>query len=100
MPYDIYGQPLRAGHCEVHPDHRGEYPCERCLEDYYEYESGRLQQEEYERYSEEEYYTSLFEDGDLGAGLYIGLMDIGIPLVNAWVSEFDKGRRSLVVLEY
>jgi hypothetical protein len=31
MAFDIYGQPLRPGHCEVHP-HVGEpYPCTVCL---------------------------------------------------------------------
>ena len=31
MPYDIYGQNLRAGHCEVHPHIHEEYPCSQCM---------------------------------------------------------------------
>jgi hypothetical protein len=34
MAFDIYGNHLRPGHCEVHPDVRGEYPCECCVDDY------------------------------------------------------------------
>ena len=32
MSWDIYGNPLRRGHCEVHPDVHEEYPCFVCLE--------------------------------------------------------------------
>lgn len=31
MAWDIYGQPLRPGHCEVHPHVHEEYPCSVCL---------------------------------------------------------------------
>lgn len=27
MPYDIYGNPLKRGHCEVHPWINVEHPC-------------------------------------------------------------------------
>ncbi|MGL4973379.1 MAG: hypothetical protein ACRC6H_09575 [Culicoidibacterales bacterium] len=30
MPYDIYGNDLRRGHCEVHPYVNQEYPCGIC----------------------------------------------------------------------
>jgi len=33
MAFDIYGNHLRPGYCEVHPDYYGEYPCDLCLED-------------------------------------------------------------------
>lgn len=33
MTYDIYGNPLRRGYCEVHPDVAEEYPCYQCLLD-------------------------------------------------------------------
>ena len=32
MPYDIYGEPLRRGYCEVHPDVPEEYPCSVCMQ--------------------------------------------------------------------
>lgn len=31
MPFDIYGQPLASGACEVHPHINQEYPCSQCL---------------------------------------------------------------------
>ena len=31
MSYDIYGNPLRRGHCEVHPHVHEEYPCSVCM---------------------------------------------------------------------
>ena len=31
MSYDIYGNPLRRGHCEVHPHVHEEYPCSVCV---------------------------------------------------------------------
>lgn len=30
MAWDIYGNPLRPGHCEVHPDEAEPYPCYYC----------------------------------------------------------------------
>lgn len=32
MSYDIYGNPLRRGHCEVHPHVHETYPCSVCIE--------------------------------------------------------------------
>lgn len=31
MSYDIYGNPLRRGHCEAHPHVHEEYPCSMCV---------------------------------------------------------------------
>lgn len=31
MGFDIYGQYLRPGYCEVHPDVPEEYPCHVCI---------------------------------------------------------------------
>lgn len=31
MGYDIYGNNLRNGHCEVHPNVHEEYPCSVCI---------------------------------------------------------------------
>jgi hypothetical protein len=30
VSYDIYGQRLRLGHCEVHPDVAQPFPCDCC----------------------------------------------------------------------
>lgn len=69
MPYDIYGQPLKRNHCEVHPDHYGSYPCDLCIEESYRYarqqdyyndlraEYEAEQQKEYERHLRHQWYT-------------------------------------------
>lgn len=33
MSYDIYGNTLMRGHCEVHPHVREEYPCSVCIQE-------------------------------------------------------------------
>ena len=33
MPYDIYGNNLRNGFCEVHPYVEQEYPCQICCQE-------------------------------------------------------------------
>lgn len=33
MSWDIYGEKLRPGHCEVHPSVHEEYPCSVCLKE-------------------------------------------------------------------
>jgi hypothetical protein len=33
MSYDIYGNNLRRGYCEVHPHVHQEYPCDICFKD-------------------------------------------------------------------
>jgi hypothetical protein len=54
MSFDIYGQPLRSGHCEAHPQIRESWPCSHCMsahDDQRAYE--RAMEEEYDRYCEE-----------------------------------------------
>jgi hypothetical protein len=61
MPFDIYGQPLRSRHCEVHPDVHETYPCQVCLA---EAERDAEMFRDYERECEEqaeEYYREMFE---------------------------------------
>lgn len=33
MGFDIYGNRLRRGHCEVHPEIPESFPCHRCIEE-------------------------------------------------------------------
>lgn len=35
MAYDIYGNNLRRGYCEVHPNVHEEYPCSLCYQESY-----------------------------------------------------------------
>lgn len=51
MTFDIYGQPLRFGHCEVHPDVGHDYPCPLCLSD--------LDQRNRERAEEAAYWEAM-----------------------------------------
>jgi len=46
MAFDIYGEHLERGHCEVHPYVHEEYPCSLCIEEQ------QLQQRQIEEYSE------------------------------------------------
>lgn len=54
MPYDIYGNYLRPGYCEVHPDVRGEYPCDECLAE--SIARNRTIEPEPDYYNQEPYY--------------------------------------------
>jgi hypothetical protein len=63
LMFDIYGQHLRPGYCEVHPDIPEEYPCSLCViqdegdaEAYRQYEECMAQEaEEYYREELEQY---------------------------------------------
>ena len=40
MSFDIYGNHLRRGYCEVHPNVHEEFPCSCCSDEYYESQHG------------------------------------------------------------
>ena len=46
MSFDIYGNTLRCGFCEVHPHVNEEYPCSLCLA---ERDRRQRERDEYER---------------------------------------------------
>jgi len=54
MAFDIYGNRLRRGHCEVHPDISEPYPCYLCYQEQLEKRHRRAMEEEYRREYEEE----------------------------------------------
>jgi hypothetical protein len=59
MAYDIYGNNLRRGFCEVHPHVNEEYPCSLC---YAEEDNRRCQKSQYEMMHDEmqkEYYSQM-----------------------------------------
>ena len=56
MAYDIYGQKLASGHCEVHPRVGETYPCSLCYAESIPKHDPR--QKEYER-AEAEYYAEM-----------------------------------------
>lgn len=49
MSWDIYGNPLRRGHCEVHPHVHEEYPCSVCMAERNRPQINRHAHEEFER---------------------------------------------------
>ena len=53
MSWDIYGNPLARGHCEVHPHIHEEYPCSICLSEIRQREQA-TQQSETEHYMQME----------------------------------------------
>lgn len=66
MSYDIWGNPLKSGYCEVHPDVHSPYPCECCLEESYdseryrqaEAEAARDYERQFELYLSVQYYLA------------------------------------------
>lgn len=49
MSWDIYGNHLRRGHCEVHPHVHEEYPCSICMAERNRPQINRHAHEEFER---------------------------------------------------
>ena len=58
MSYDVYGEILRKGYCEVHPDMDQPYPCDICLRGEYD----RYKQSEESKKQEEEYEKKIIQD--------------------------------------
>jgi len=57
MSYDIYGNNLKRGHCEVHPQVGEEYPCSLCYaEDNNRSRNKQRNSQEQEYYSQEQEY--------------------------------------------
>ena len=59
MPYDIYGQDLRNGFCEVHPYVEQEYPCQICCQEIEREEQRQRENRERLRLQNEQYQQSL-----------------------------------------
>jgi len=61
MGYDIHGNKLEPGHCEVHPWVHQEYPCSQCYAD-----GDRLHQKDRQKKQENEqekaYYEAMEQD--------------------------------------
>ena len=55
MAYDIYGNDLRRGYCEVHPSVNEEYPCSLCHAEIRYKEQERRRQDEFDRQQRERY---------------------------------------------
>lgn len=64
--YDIYGEPLERGYCEVHPWIPEEYPCYMCKQQQEQDRQNREAEKLYYEQLEKEYLESLVKnvDGD------------------------------------
>jgi hypothetical protein len=62
--YDIYGERLLNGCCEVHPWIQEEYPCYRCIQMQEQSIQQKQAEIEYYKEMEEDYYKSLVENTD------------------------------------
>lgn len=56
MAYDIYGNNLRPGFCEVHPHVAEPYPCSICMAGHQQQQ--QQQQPEYDKLAEAEHYLA------------------------------------------
>ena len=72
MPFDIFGENLRAGHCEVHPWVHEGYPCSVCISESNQRSSQKdSDDKQYQEYCEgqaREWEKSLAENTN-GAGI-------------------------------
>jgi len=55
MAFDIYGEHLERGHCEVHPHVHEEYPCSICLNESSKRQEQDQKARDYARQAEKEY---------------------------------------------
>lgn len=55
MPYDIFGDRLEHGHCEVHPWVNVEYPCHVCVDGRRQHEQELAMRDQYEAEAQEHY---------------------------------------------
>lgn len=73
MSWDIYGNDLRPGHCEVHPWVHEEYPCQTCMAESNRRIDEKRQEREYYAEMEKDYNRSMtleheiakLEDGEI-----------------------------------
>lgn len=56
MSWDIHGNPLRTGYCEVHPTVHEYWPCSYCQQEASEAEAYRLAEAEYHAEQERAHY--------------------------------------------
>lgn len=91
MTWDIYGNPLQRGHCEVHPHVHEDYPCSVCM-------SGRgqtqqphdaLQQLQYEFAQQGDYIKQLEVERDALAAKAARL-EKKITAINDGIAEYKE----------
>jgi hypothetical protein len=66
MAWDIYGNTLERGHCEVHPWVHEEYPCPVCFAERQQYDAELEARREAHLEEERAYYEELTRDSFQG----------------------------------
>jgi hypothetical protein len=61
MSWDIHGNPLRIGYCEVHPNVHESWPCSFCQQEAAEAEMYRLAEAEHHRQQQQAAFESAVE---------------------------------------
>ena len=76
MSFDIYGNDLARGHCEVHPYVHEEYPCSVCMMDNRRKQEEKRQMREMQAEQERQYYDDMAKE----AAIQEIAVDIGLCL--------------------
>ncbi|TDD77118.1 hypothetical protein [Flavobacterium caseinilyticum] len=98
MAYDIYGNDLRRGYCEVHPHVHQEYPCDICCREIEQ--SNR--QNEYNKQMQKDYYKSIDPSFDMETTrIVIDLLVVRIPKtdLNSGLLDIDFNGQYLIQIK-
>lgn len=89
MAWDIYGNPLERGHCEVHPHVHEEYPCSVCMSERGQTQQPHdaLQQLQYEFAQQGDYIKQLEAERDALAAKAAKL-EKKIAAINDGIDEY------------
>lgn len=96
MGYDIYGNNLASGHCEVHPHVAEQYPCSLCYAEseqqrHYQYQQKQTDPREAEYYAEMEraHYEEIAKKNNW---LYRVLcyVAINVNCFNDWLQKYKE----------
>lgn len=68
MSFDIYGEWLQPGHCEVHPYIHEEYPCSACLASRKRKQRDKRAEQEHWAREEEIYYGRMVAEHRVNMG--------------------------------
>lgn len=89
MSYDIYGNNLRPGHCEVHPHIHEGYPCSQCVmereQEQHRQDVNEQQRAAYEQQQREHWLTELAHEAENIFGEIVGDEDHDII---AWREKY------------
>lgn len=92
MRYDIYGNPLQCGHCEVHPHVHEEYPCSVCLTEKQQHEAA--EQTQYNQHVVDQHIESLREELEQTQAALRDLCGYAaVPYLRSFVAKHPEHRQ-------